>query len=188
MGRRMRGPAAGRRANAADRQLARYRPPPRPAARKTLGRRAPTRRHRPRPIDAPLGLLLLDEPLASLDVARKREILPLSRAPTRRGSGSRWSMSATRPTSCGGSPPRWCGSTPDGSRRPAARNCSTPVDADAVLLRRFAAPPHRLIQQAKFNDRGNGWRRRAKPLELGPRRLAFEAGSSSSGNRKPDRA
>jgi hypothetical protein len=48
----------------------------RPQARSSVRRRAPARRHRPRLGRASPRLLLMDEPLAALDLKRKQEILP----------------------------------------------------------------------------------------------------------------
>ena len=58
-------------------------------------------------------LLLLDEPLASLDAARKREILPYL-VRLRDEVAYRWSMSAITPPSSPRSRPRWCGSSREG--------------------------------------------------------------------------
>jgi molybdate transport system ATP-binding protein len=52
------------------------------------------------------GLLLLDEPLASLDAARREEVLPYLEA-LRAGSRFRWSTSVTSSMRCCDSPPMW---------------------------------------------------------------------------------
>ena len=70
-------------------------------------------------------LLLLDEPLASLDAAHKREILPyLVRLRDDAGIPMVY-VSHTRRPKCAASPPPWCGSTPGVWWRPAGSSCST---------------------------------------------------------------
>jgi molybdate transport system ATP-binding protein len=57
-------------------------------------------------------LLLLDEPLASLDSGHKHEILPSISSACAMRRKCRWSMSVIRLPRCAGSRRRSCGSTP----------------------------------------------------------------------------
>ena len=78
-------------------------------------------------------LLLLDEPLASLDVARKREILPyLERLRDEVGRAHGLCQPPGR-ASCAGSPPRWCGSKAGQVEATGGKELLDAADADAVL-------------------------------------------------------
>ena len=69
-------------------------------------------------------LLLLDEPLASLDAAHKREILPYL-VRLRDDAGIPIVYVSHTPPKCAASPPPWCGSMPGMSWRRAGSICST---------------------------------------------------------------
>ena len=72
-------------------------------------------------------LLLLDEPLASLDAARKREILPYLERLRDEAQSADGLCQPRRRARCGASPAAWCGSTAARWRRPAGWNCLMPT-------------------------------------------------------------
>ena len=125
-----------------------------------VGRRAPARRDRPRAADAP-RLLLLDEPLASLDAARKREILPyLERLRDEAHVPMVYVSHHAR--NCGASRPRWCCSTPAAWPPPAALEVLDAATAEPGVIDWRRAPPWRSGLLGQF---GAGCEARSRRLQ-----------------------